>query len=438
MMIKYIFAIALAILPIKAIAEMTVRDSEMENIIIEATNPIAKVSGVRGKINLIFIQNPQVNAFTPGGNEIFIYTGLVSRFHDVDMIKGVIAHELGHIAGQHNARMEADILSQQKLALGGIAIGLAGAIASGNPGAVIAGAAGGSDAANLNLLKYSRAFEYSADQAAFQSLEKSGNSAIGMKELFDFFTKEQRGGHPDPYSLTHPLSTDRLNALNNFIKHSKYPHSTSSKSLEARYKRMSYKIFAFTEDTDYALQTAEKLYDKKIALYMKAVIYMRIGKSKQAIDAIDQLLASEPNDPYYNELKGQILLESGNTESLKYFEKASALLPNDALMKMNVAVVAFDVFRKDPSKLGPVGLRRFIPNLKFMQTQEPHNPSPYYYLSLYYEAMGQEGLRQVYLAIYYDKQGDNRGKILAKSALRILKKDTPEWYWAKDIADREQ
>ena len=433
MFIRTILTIAIIIFSCQARAEIMVRDSEMENIIIEAINPIVKVSGATGKINLFFIQSPQVNAFTPGANDIFIYTGLISKFHDVDMIKGVVAHELGHIVGHHNSRMISDIENQQKAALGGVAIGLAAAIASGNPGVLLAGAIGGADYATTNILKYSRAFESSADQAAFQSLERSGNSAIGMKEMFDFFIKEQRGGHPDPYSLTHPLSTDRMSALNGFMSHSKYQHSTSSKSLEARYERMSYKILAFTVTPEEALEEAGRIKNNMIALYMKAVAYMRMGNMNQALNSIEPLLQGAPEDPYYNELKGQILFEFGKPESLKYFVKASSLLPNDSLMKMNVAVVALNVHQANPEKL-----KAFIPYLKFVQNKEPKSPEPYYYLSLYYEAMGQESLRQIYLALYYDKQGDKRGKALAKSALRILTKDTPEWYWAEDIVGREE
>jgi predicted Zn-dependent protease len=433
MFMRTILTITLLIISFHTSAETMVRDSEMENIIIEAINPIVKVSGATGKINLFFIQSQEINAFTPGANDIFLYTGLISKFHDVNMIKGVVAHELGHIVAHHNSRMTSNIETQQKAALGGVAIGLAAALASGNPGVLLAGAIGGSDYAATNILKYSRAFESSADQAAFQSLEKSGNSTIGMKKMFDFFIKEQRGGHPDPYSLTHPLSTERMNALNNFMSHAKYQHSTSSKSLDARYERMSYKILAFTETPEDALREAKNVKNNAIALYMKAVAYMRMGNINQALASIDPLLKSAPEDPYYNELKGQILFEFGKPESLRYFLKASSLLPNDALMKMNVAVVALNVHQKHPDKLSA-----FIPYLKFVQNKDPKSPEPYYYLSLYYEAMNQEALRQVYLALYYDKQGDKRGVALAKSALRILMKDTPEWYWAQDIVEREK
>lgn len=410
------------------LAENIVRDSEMENIILEAVAPIVKVSGVTGKINLLFIQNPQVNAFTPGGNEIYIYTGLISKFHNVDIIKGVVAHELGHITGHHVSRMESNIASQQTAAIGGIAIGLATALASGDPRALMVGAIGGSDYATTNILKYSRAFESSADQAAYRSLEKSGNSAVGMKEMFNYFIGDQRAAKLDPYSQTHPLSAERMNSLSHFISNSKYKHSTSSRSLKERYERMSYKILAFTESPEYSLQEAAKVKNSEIALYMKSVAYMRMGNIKLAIESINKLLTSHPEDAYYNELKGQILFAFGKGESLEYFEKASKLLPDDTLMKMNVAVAALNVYRAYPTKLG-----RFIPYLKFIQAKEPNSAMPYYYLSLYYEAMNNEPLRQVYLAIHYHRQGDKRGKMLAKSALRMLKKDTPEWYWAQDI-----
>lgn len=419
-------------LPFTSSATSMVRDSEMESVILEAVTPIVKVSGATGKINLLFIQDPQINAFTPGGNEIYLFTGLISTFHDVDVIKGVVAHELGHVVGHHVSRMATDVENQQKAAFGGVAIGLAAAIASGNPAALMAGTIGGVDYATTNILSFSRTFESSADQAAFSSLEKSGNSAIGMKKIFAYFDADQRAAKLDPYNQAHPLSTDRISKLNNFMANSKYKNSTSSKSLEARYERMSYKILAFTKTPEFALQEAAKVTKPNIALYVKAVAYMRQGKMSQALSCIDSLLKGSPEDPYYNELKGQILFEFGKPESLGFFVKASSLLPSDALMKLNVAVVALNVHRNNPSEL-----QHFIPYLKFVQAKEPKSITPYYYLSLYYEAIGNEPLRQVYLAIFYDKQGDPKGKMFAKSALRILTKDTPEWYWAKDIVDRE-
>jgi predicted Zn-dependent protease len=159
---------------------------------------------------------------------------------------------------------------------------------------------------------------------------------------------------------------------------------------------------------------------------------MRMKQYGQSIDTIDALLKNSPNDPYYNELKGQILFEFGKKESIYYFQKALNLLPQDPLMQINYAIVAFNIYNNNPSKLS-----QFIPYIKFMQNKEPDSLTPYYYLSLYYGAMNNAPLSQAYLAVFYDRQDDSRAKIFAKSAFKLLKAETAEWYWVKDIIERE-
>jgi predicted Zn-dependent protease len=424
--------ISLLIYILDSSADTILRDSEIENIIIEAIEPIVKVSGIE-KIDITLLQDSAINAFTSGGNRVFLYSGLISRFHDVDVLKGVFAHELGHIVGHHGSRQESNFADQAKFALGAVAIGIVGGLLSNSPDLAMLGALGGSDISTKNLLQHSRVFESSADQYAFNMLEKSRNSVVGLKELFQYFRIEQKNMDLDPYLLTHPLSVERINALNSFIERAKYKTSTSSKSLKDRYTRASYKLLAFTEPTEYAIAVANKVTNPDIALYMKSIIAMRNGDFSQAMQYIDRLIAIYPNDPYYNELKSQIYFEFGQPEALKWYTKTLSLLPQDKLMKMNIAVVAFNIHRNNPD-----ALMQYLHYLKELRIQEPNGLMVYYYLSLYYEAMHNEPMGQVYLALFYNKQHSTKAKILAKSALKKLKPETPEWYWAKDILEENK
>ncbi|MEY3197022.1 MAG: putative metalloprotease yggG, partial [Pseudomonadota bacterium] len=354
----------------------------------------------------------------------------IGKFHNVDVLKGVVAHEIGHITGQHPSRQEENINNQSKISLGAVAIGIAAGILSKNPEAATAGIIGGTDVSMKNILRSSRTFEFSADQYAFSLLEKSGNSVVGMKEIFKYFQIEQRGSDVDPYLQTHPMSSERISALNTFLENSKYKTTTSSKSLQNRYFRSSYKLLAFTENIEFATKVASELSNKEVADYMKAIISMRKGDQKSALLNINKLLSDSPNNPYYNELKGQIYFEFGSKEALQWYKKAATLLPMDNLMKMNIAVVAWNVYKNTPS-----ALMQYIHYLKEIKDTEPDSLMAYYYLSLYYEAMKEKSLAQVHLANFYHKQGSPRSKPLAKSALKGLKPETPEWYWAKDILD---
>ncbi len=415
-----------------AAAEMIVRDSEVESVIFDTINPVAQAASI-GKINIILLQNDEVNAFTPGGNEVFIHTGLITHFPDPDVLRGVVAHEIGHIMGHHNSRQMENVSNQSKLSLASLAIGLGAAMASGDPRALLAGGLGGLDVAEKSLLKYSRTYESSADQAAFKLLEKSGNSALGLQKLMQHFLSETRSNNANKYLLTHPLSSERLETVNNFLLSSHYKTSTNSNILKRRFERIAYKLFAFTNPSPEAvLQKISGLKDQELALYTKAICYMRLGNQQKSIEAVDGLLKTHADDPYYNELKGQILFEFGKKESIGYFVTASNLVPNDALMKLNVAVVALNVYRDRPAELA-----KFIHYLKFVQQKEPESLAAYYYLSIYYETMSNPPLAQIYLALYYDKQENKMGRPLAKSALKALKAETPEWYWAKDIIEKD-
>lgn len=432
--LKNILAISLFILvSCNAKAESVIRDSEIEAVIKEAVDPISRAADRRG-LKVILLQNNEINAFTTGANEIFVNSGLIANFPDPDVFKGVMAHEMGHILGHHVARRSGDIANLQKKALAGVALGVVGAIASGNPEVLAAGAIGSSDMASKSFFKYSRTYESSADQAAYKLLEDSGNSAIGMKKLFEYFLAESRGKNMDPYLLTHPVSSERLYSTNSFIEGSKYKNSTSSASLKHKFERVSYKLLAFTHSQpELILSKLSLIDDPDIKLYVKAICNMRLSKYEESIAAIDALLVKSPTDPYYNELKGEILFSFGKKEAISYFEKASSLVPNDALMKFNTAIVALNVYRYD----NKAKLAAYIPHIKSMKIAEPDTLLPHYYLAQYYELLDKDHLSKLYLAIFYDRQDIKDAKRFAKAALPGLKQESPEYYWAMDIIDRE-
>lgn len=432
--LKNILAISLLFLfSFKASAEYVIRDSEIESVIKEAIDPITRAASLRNT-KIILLQNNEINAFTAGSNEIFVNSGLIANFPDPDVFKGVMAHEMGHIIGHHVARSSADIDNIRKKALAGIAIGILGSVASGNPEVFAAGAMTSSDAAAKTFLKYSRTYESSADQAAYRILEQSRNSAIGMKKLFTYFLNESKGRNLDPYLLTHPVTSERLHITEEFISNSKYKNSTSSESLKKKFERISYKLLAFTHSSPEILLSKLNLIENSdIKLYVKAICNMRLAKFNEAISSIDTLIEKYPNDPYYIELKGEILFSFGKKDAITYFDKASSIVPDDKLMKFNTSIVALNTFRYDKKEK----LNHYIEGIKAMRIAEPDAILPYYYLAQYYGILGQDHLSKLYLAIFYDKQGSKDAKRFAKAAISGLEKESPEYYWALDIIDKE-
>ncbi|MGV2432549.1 MAG UNVERIFIED_CONTAM: M48 family metalloprotease [Rickettsiaceae bacterium] len=181
---KSILAISLLYFSFNTFAENIVRDSEIESVINDAISPIVRAAGMP-EINIVLLENNEVNAFTFGNNEIIVHTGLIAKFPDIDVFKGVIAHEIGHILGHHVPRQMQNLENQKKIALASVALGIASAVASANPEAIAAGAIGGMDMAEKTLLKYSRTYESSADQAAFKLLKNLAIAQLDCKNCYN-------------------------------------------------------------------------------------------------------------------------------------------------------------------------------------------------------------------------------------------------------------
>ena len=291
----------------------------------------------------------EINAFTAGGNEIFINSGLINQFPDIDVLRGVIAHEIGHILGKHIIRQLENIDIYNKVALSSIAIGLASA-ATGNSSLGSAIALGGMHFSERSILSYSRAFESSADQTALKLLEQSGNSSIGMIKFFEYMKIQHSNRFANPYDQTHPLSQERLVALKDFYQKSKFKNSKNSKELEYKFSRSAAKLLAFTTTTPKKLLTHATTFSPEISNYIKAICYFRMSDLNNSLQNINKLLSSHPNDPFYNELKGQILFEFGKKEALGYYIAASKVRPNDLLIKLGKAIVGITIYSNEPAK----------------------------------------------------------------------------------------
>src|SRR5262245_46527822 len=83
-----------------------IRDAEIEGLMRVYTRPIFKAAGINpGSVHVYLINDNRINAFVAGGQRIFINTGLLMQATTPNEVIGVLAHESGHIAGGHLARL---------------------------------------------------------------------------------------------------------------------------------------------------------------------------------------------------------------------------------------------------------------------------------------------------------------------------------------------
>ena len=117
-------------------------DTEIEQTIRTFCRPIWIAAGLNpDDVRIILVNDPEIQAFVAGGQNIFIFTGLLAASDNPSQIIGVVAHETGHIAGAHLARSDEDMADASYTMLLATVLGAAAAAGSRDPGAM-AGALG--------------------------------------------------------------------------------------------------------------------------------------------------------------------------------------------------------------------------------------------------------------------------------------------------------
>ena len=311
-----IVILALSHVPYGALAQEAapkiIRDAEIEGLMRLYTKPIFQAAGLSpGAVKVYLINDQRINAFVAGGQRIFINTGLLTQAKTPNEVIGVLAHETGHIAGGHLARMGQEIDRQSTTVIIGMLLGaaaMAGGIATGEGDAVRAGQGimGGSGTlAQRLVLNYARAMESSADQAALKFLTATGQSAAGMLTLFQKLANQSIASAQfvNPYVLSHPMPFERIRNLEVAAQASPYFNKKDSPELVMRHQLMQAKLTGFL--TPHLVFQKYPTSDMSMpARYARAIVMFRQGDTRNAIPVIDSLIADLPKNPYFWELKG--------------------------------------------------------------------------------------------------------------------------------------
>src|SRR6188768_764136 len=322
------------------------RDTETEQLLREYTRPILRAAGLeKHNIQMVIINQGVFNAFVADGRRIFVNYGAILQSETPNQIIGVMAHETGHLAGGHLAKMREQMAQAQTQMIIAMLLG-AGAMVAGakgggsNSGLSNAGAAMFSAPGEIirrNLLSYVRQQEENADKAGVKFLNTTGQSARGMYETFRRFTDESlfaaRGA--DPYVQSHPMPAQRVAALEELARSSPYWDKKDDPALQLRHDMVRAKISAFMERQDTVYRRYPMSNTSLPARYAHAIATYRHGDLRSALAQIDALIQQQPNNPYFYEVRGQALLEGGKPqEAIAPLRKAVALSNNAPLIEM--------------------------------------------------------------------------------------------------------
>jgi predicted Zn-dependent protease len=414
-----------------------VRDAETEALIYDYLRPIFKAAGVSPVPRIHLVQSDQFNAFVTGREDMFVNTGAIIRTETPNELTGILAHETGHIANNDIARLSQQ-MQDSKSAL--FMMTLLGA------GAVVAGAATRSDDAARagtgvitgsssiiyrSLLTFRRDQESAADRNGVKFLTATGQSAAGMLAVLKRLANDELlvANDVDPYLQNHPLSRERVIALEDLVTKSPYFAKKDPPELQRRHDLVRAKIAAFTWPPQRVLRQYPFSDTSLPARYARAIVAYRSQTPAEAQRQIDGLIQTDPSDPYFFELKGQALLDDGQpAAALAPLRKAVSLAPNAALIKilLGQALVALG----DRARAAEA-----IEVLNAAMAKEPDMGAGYRALGRAYALAGNEPMAQLATAQGLFAEGNyDDARIQAIRAQAKLTKGSPAWLRADDIA----
>jgi predicted Zn-dependent protease len=437
-------AAALAVAPISVRAEEgkgppVLRDAETEQLLRDYTRPILRTAGLeKQNIQIVIINESTFNAFVADGRRIFVNYGALMQSETPNQIIGVLAHETGHMAGGHLAKLREQLAQAQTQMIIAMLLG-AGALVAGarsnstNGGLTNAGAAMTSapqEVIRRTLLSYQRQQEENADRAGVKFLTATGQSAKGMYETFKRFTNDSLfAAHgADPYVQSHPMPAERVAALEEMARSSPYWDKKDDPALQARHDMMRAKISAFMERQDTVYRRYPLSNDSLAARYARAITTYLHGDLHSAVAQIDGLIQAQPNNPYFYELRGQALLEGGKpAEAIAPLRKAVQLSNNAPLIEMLLGQALVASNNKAYTDEAIAILRAAV-------GRETEAPLGYTQLAMAYGQKGDLAQADLASAQAAYLRGDNKtARDLASRAKTRFAVGTPGWVKADDI-----
>lgn len=426
--------------PVQAQAQKSipvVRDAEIEALVRDYARPIFKAAGLANSgINIILVNDNRFNAFV-AGRRMFINTGALLESETPNEIIGVIAHEAGHIAGGHQERLREQLARAHTMAVvaGLLGVGAAVAGAATNSGGLAqAGsgiAVGGAEMARRGLLGYQRTEEATADRSAITYLEATGQSAKGMLTTFGRFASalSLSGANVDPYQISHPMPRERIANLETLAKKSRFYDARDPQSLQLRHDMMRAKIAVYTQGQAAASRLFRKDPRGLPMLYGDAMATYLYGNPRSALQKVEALIKANPKNPYFHELRGDILIKANKpAEAAQAYAAAVKLDP----AKSGILQVAYGQALLATAK--PDAVRKAVSEIRKGLDRDRENISAYRYLAQAYGQLGEIGEAELataegyfYSGVYHD------AKVFAARAQTKLKRGSPGWVRAQDI-----
>lgn len=415
-----------------------IRDAEIEQLVREYAQPLLNVAKVNsGAVKIYLVSDRNFNAFVAEGRNIFINVGALMETESPNELIGVLAHEIAHIAGGHLARQRMQLDRAAIMAVAGMLMS-AGALAGTarnrqvgmEGGAPVGIMLGPQEIIRRSLLSYQRTEEQAADIGALKYLAATNQSAQGLLRTLDRFNKQAlfSSSRMDPYLLSHPLPAERMSFLAAEAHRSSAFNIKDPPARQARHDLARAKLVGFLADANETNRRYPLSDTSLAARYARAIAAYRFGRVNEALAQIDQLVAAQPNNAYFHELKGQTLLEAGRAgQAVGPLKKAISLAPAAAPIRVMLGHALV-------SSGSPQAAAEAIPILTRVTQQEHENADAFQYLAMAYERKGDQAMAQLSAAQALFIAGRYvEARTQASRAQKQFQPRTPGWLKADDI-----
>ena len=407
------------------------RDTETELLFKQMSAPLIVAAGLDPHaVNVVLLNDPEINAFVATGQTVYVQSGLLEATDNVNQLQGVVAHELGHVIAGDAIRSGEGAKQATGISILSLVLAAA-AIAAGAGDAAMGVMMAGQQAALGGFLAFTRAQEATADATGSRLLSKAGISGKGM---LDFFAKLQNQEYrlaiysKDSFDRDHPLLSERIQALEQKLKSDPAWGKASDPALEARFQRVKAKLMGYIDPKQAVIKYPES--DQSVPAHLaRAYAYHLGGYPQKAEGEADALLAKDPHDPFFLELKGQILLEGGKPkESLAPLREAtqrSGDAPLIAAMLGHALVATED----------PKNFTEAKQILKVAVNRDNQDPFAWYQLGIIYEHEGDDARAALATAERSNLEDQPKMALAsAEMAMKGIPTGTPDYLRAQDIA----
>ncbi|MDE1938325.1 MAG: M48 family metalloprotease [Alphaproteobacteria bacterium] len=421
----YIFA-----QPVLAQGIDLLQDTETERLLRSYEDPILKVAGIDpGAVKMYIVNDTSLNAFVAEGQNIFVNAGLFIQLKSPNELKGVLAHETGHMAGGHLIRDSGAIAKAEIPMLLSMVVGLGAAIAgAGEAGMILMGM--GQSAAQAEFLSFSRVQEATADQMGQRFLRETHQSGEGMVHVFERMADEAAaaGINEKEFASDHPADRDRVALLQEEADASPYRDVPDSPQSIHAFEMVKAKVIGYLLPVQEVFNHYPLSDKSEAARYAHAMVFMRQPNLPKALEEIKSLIKDEPKNPYFYEVLGQIYVSMGQPgKGITPYQTSVNLLPDAPELRVSLAAAQVATENKIIEKAA-------VENLKIALQQDSDQPFGWYEMAQAYSDLGNEPMANLSTAERYYSIGALRpAAVFAGRAQKSLDKGSPDWERANDI-----